>query len=323
MASDPAYHSPWPTRAAVTAATATLLASLGGLYFSAQSTLQATEQTRQTQASQASERFSRSVEQLGSGTITVRLGAVYSFGRLIRDSKADQQAISEILSSFVRLQAVAQPVAVPKDRYYRTAPADLLAALRVLDDQPKQPNQIGWRSMLLRGVDLSRFNLTTVEMRDANLNRANLTNADLTYSQLTGAELTGAKLTRADLAFADLTRAALVGANLTHAHLANANLNKSNLFGADLPRADLSGANLTGANLTRADLTRANLTGADLTGAHLTRANLTDVTCSKLTRWPKGLRAPLCPLVATSEVSLRKGAPVDTAPAHSDPATHR
>ena len=62
MAGVSARHSPWPTRAAVIAATATLLAALGGLYFSAQSTLQATEQSRQNQASQTSERFSRSVE---------------------------------------------------------------------------------------------------------------------------------------------------------------------------------------------------------------------------------------------------------------------
>jgi hypothetical protein len=99
----------------VIAAIATLLASLGGLWFSGQSSRQATdqarqatEQSRQAQGAQASERFSRSVEQLGSAIITVRIGAVYSFARLMRDSNDDQQAIGEILSSFVRLQMEAQ-----------------------------------------------------------------------------------------------------------------------------------------------------------------------------------------------------------------------
>jgi len=101
-------------RAAVVGAIATLLAALGGLYFSAEAARQATAQSRRSETAQTSERFSRSVEQLGSQAVAVRTGAVYTFATLMRDSPNDQQAIVEILSSFIRVQAAQAPPA-PKN----------------------------------------------------------------------------------------------------------------------------------------------------------------------------------------------------------------
>jgi uncharacterized protein YjbI with pentapeptide repeats len=250
---DSARHNPWATRAAVIAAVATLLASVGGLVFSGLSTRAATEQSRQVQTAQASERFSRSVEQLGSSSMTVRIGAVYSFGRLIRDSDADQQTIDQVLSSFVRIQtAAARSAAIREGQENPVPPADLLAAFTVLDQQKDPSDSTSdarapmWHSMLLHDVDLSSFNLMKVEMRKS----------DLSFAHLAGAYLSSAKLNGADLSSADLT-------------------------GAHLDSADLSSAHLNLANLSGADLTDANLTGANLT-----YANLTDAKCSVRTRWP-------------------------------------
>jgi uncharacterized protein YjbI with pentapeptide repeats len=311
-------HSPWPIRAAVIAAVATLLASLGGLYFSGQAARQAT-------AAQASERFSRSVEQLGSDSIAVRIGAVYSFARLMRDSQADQQAIVEILSSFIRIRADREPPPASGEET-RPVPADMLAALRVLDEQPRPlaltvgAGPRAERAMLLERVDLTGFDLSTVAIRQAalfaadltgaNLRSADLTgawlfgatleDADLSNANLTGAALDNANLEDAELAYADLADAGLAGANLTGADLSNTDLttgalNRATLTRVDLTDANLTGASLDGAQLAGADLADANLTDAYLTGANLTDANLTGITCSPDTRWPQGLSPlPAC-----------------------------
>jgi len=279
----------------VIAAAAALVGSLSASYFSSESTRQATDQARQAKAAQASERFSHAAEQLGSNSVTARVGAVYSFANLIRDFPDDQQAISETLSSFVRLRAAAEHTAAHKSR---STPADLIAALRVLNDQPRPRinaallgKAFGWQPMRLSGVDLSGFDLTYVAMREADLSDANLSGANLMGADLTGSNLVGANLTHANLLTADLTGASLdyadlKGAVLAATQLAHANLSHANLTQAILNSAKLTGAKLTGADLTAADLTAADLTGADLTGALLSLATLTgaDVTGANLNK---------------------------------------
>lgn len=277
---DSSSHSPWTTRAAVIAAVATaiatLIASIGALYYNGQASQQATEQAhqateqaqrqfqqaqaaqrqvrvaqRQVRVAQTSERFSRSVEQLGSKTPAVRIGAAYSFGRLMRDSRLDQQVITRILSSFIRAQA-RQARAVPNGQKYRLTPLDILAALTVLDAQPRPRSHtspdgtdVTWPSMYLYGVDLRRFALKFAFMREASLRAAMLSGANLHGTRLDGADLRGA-----------------------------------HLDGADLTHANLTGAKLHGAHLDGADLSSArNLTGSQLVG----------VTCSPSTKWPKDL----------------------------------
>ncbi|MFK4086258.1 hypothetical protein ACI2LF_19270 [Kribbella sp. NPDC020789] len=63
---------------------------------------------------------------------------MYTFATLMRDSPNDQQAIVEILSSFIRVQAAQAPLA-PKNSQLREPPPDLSAALRVLAEQPTRP----------------------------------------------------------------------------------------------------------------------------------------------------------------------------------------
>jgi hypothetical protein len=212
--SETTVASRWAIRAAVIGAIATLLASIGGLYFSAQTARQSTAQSRQAEAAQTSERFSRSVEQLGSDAIAVRIGAVYAFANLMRDAPSDQQAIVEILSSFIRVQA-AQVPPPPTGRTLRSPPPDLLAAFRVLDDQPtprSRHNADGttttWPSMLLSRVDLHSFDLDFVAMRGA----------DLSFANMTDTRLVSTKLNNANLAFAYLDRAHIDGADLTGAY---------------------------------------------------------------------------------------------------------
>jgi uncharacterized protein YjbI with pentapeptide repeats len=127
-----------------------------------------------------------------------------------------------------------------------------------------------------------------------------LRKADLSHSNLSGAVLSGANMHHARLRGADLRGANLTKANLTGADLRGANLTEANLIGADL-----RGASMLLARLTRADLRGADLRGADLRYASLIglrdwaampvdlrEAALTDilngVLWSDTTRWPWG-----------------------------------
>jgi hypothetical protein len=85
----------------------------------------------------------------------------------MRDAPSDQQAIVEILSSLIRVQAEQAPPP-PKGSSIGELPPDLAAAFRVLDDQPtprSRQNTDGtttiWPSMLLSRVDLHAFNFVS------------------------------------------------------------------------------------------------------------------------------------------------------------------
>ncbi len=239
--------------------------------FSALTSRQATEQARQAQIGQTSERFSRSVEQIGSDSIAVRIGGVYSFDSLMRDSEVDQQAIVEILSAFVRLRSgEILPQGQREDTH--PAPVDLKSALKVLDAFGVSGARDNSPSMLLAQVDLSGIDLHRIAMHRADLLAANLFGAVLSSANLSGANLGGAKLGSTDLQHADLSGA--------------------ELFASDLTNADLSGANLSDTDLGLADLSGANLTDANMSGASLTSTNLTDVTCSSWTKWPADFLPP-------------------------------
>ena len=116
------------------------------------------------------------------------------------------------------------------------------------------------------------------DLSSANLRYANLYGDDLRYADLSGADLYGAYIEGANLRGANLS-----GANLRNTNLSSANLRNTNLSGAELVCADLSGADLSGADLGDANLGSADLGYADLGGADLSDANLwhTDLSCVK------------------------------------------
>jgi uncharacterized protein YjbI with pentapeptide repeats len=269
---------------AVLAAITTFVTSIGALWYNHKALDNATYQARQAQNAQTSERFFRSVEQLGSHNVAVRVGAAYSFGRLMRDSSVDQQAVGKILSTFIRLRADEVRQEVKQHRVKKIGgrwlptTLDIFAALTVLDGQPRSrglftdPNgKIGPApSMYLYGADLSRLFLRFATMREALLEDAKLLAANLHGAKLTQARLSGANLRHANLSLAYLS-----GADLTDAHLNGANLTVANLTGAIMTDAHLNGADLRGADLSDAR----NLTGRQLVG----------VTCGPKTKWPEDL----------------------------------
>jgi uncharacterized protein YjbI with pentapeptide repeats/HAMP domain-containing protein len=281
---------------------------------------------------QVTERFSRAIDQLGSASLEVRLGAVYSLEQIARQEPGTYHVpVLEVLSAYVRRNA---PKGVP-----RPVGMDVLAVTAVLARRTPQPNEpgldlreISLARSRLRGADLCGADLTDSNLIDADLTKArmkkailkrsclagaDLTQADLggadladghlggatlTMVDLTGAFLGGAVLERADLTGSQMSRsvlaeADLAGADLTEANLAGADLTEANLAGADLTDADLTGSQmsrsvLAKANLAGADLTEANLAGADLTDADLTDVTWFGVVYDEATKWPAGFRLP-------------------------------
>jgi uncharacterized protein YjbI with pentapeptide repeats len=255
------------TRITYVVAITTLIGAVGGLIYNGKSTNLATQQAHQAQQAQASERFSRSVEELGSPSVTVRTGAVFAFAGLMRDGH-DDRAIVDILNSFIRLRArEAHAPARPST----TTPPDLAAALQVL-----RGHQIRLKLVNLSGYDLTGVVLTRADLTRTNLRGADLTGAALDQTLFNGAHLDGARLNGAHLEGAHLDQASMTRTRLTDAYLINATLTGVDLRGADLTGADLTGADLSEAHLSRTNLERADLTGANLTGAHLARAKHSD-----------------------------------------------
>lgn len=110
------------------------------------------------------------------------------------------------------------------------------------------------KSKNLSRIDLSEIDLRGAYLYSTNLSGSNLSSTDLYGAKLFNANLSGANLFKANLSHTNLERANLSGANLIEANLANANLENT----------DLSNANLSGANLSNTNLFNTNLFNVDL-----------------------------------------------------------
>ena len=246
---------------------ATLLAGIGLIvnYFNSQAEMQLTQQRLIT------ERFSKAVEQIGSGKEEVVIGGIYSLERIAKDSPKDQWTIMEVLTSYIRKNSpipsnIEQLKPEERQKALEKLPSvsiPVQAALTVIGRRKVENDQAGDNlaettdSNKIKILDLSRTNLRGANLNRANLNRANLDGANLNGAYLNEAILIGAYL---------------IGAYLNGAYLNGANLNGANLIGANLIGANLNGANLNGANLIRAYLNEAILDGANLNGANLYKA---------------------------------------------------
>jgi hypothetical protein len=295
--------SGWPRVASL----ATAAAAVAALYFSGQSLRATGKQYGLSEQGQVADRFTKSIEQLGSDKLDVRLGGIYSLERLTRDSLPDRAVVFEVLGAYVRAHAPDTPECEPSPGTPiipgLARPVDIQAALTVIGRRTVSRDsrgKIDLRSTCLYGADL-----TGAHLDGANLDQANLAHAWLASANLTGAFLMHANLTAAYLSAgsfehpepqgldgANLTGADLGGANLYRAYLAHAWLGSAILGDADLVGADLEGAHLDGAHLDGANLTGADLKGAHLDGANLTGANLDDIYYEHSTTWPDGFIPP-------------------------------
>jgi uncharacterized protein YjbI with pentapeptide repeats len=241
---------------------------------------------------QVTERFSCAIDQLGHGTMDIRLGGIYTLARIARDYEDYHWTVMEVLCAFVRTHAIEPPPVIAADSVSpeeadetETKPTvDIQAALTAIGSR-EQGREIGetqrldLRGTYLRGAVLMGLNLANAQLDEANLQDARLDEADLQDAQLDEANLKGAWLFSANLQGAWLFRVNLQGAQLGEANLQGARLSGANLQDASLNEANLQGAQLFNANLQDADLNSADLQGAklfsaDLQGVWLESANL-------------------------------------------------
>ena len=129
-----------------------------------------------------------------------------------------------------------------------------------------------------RSVDLSSKNLKHADLSDANLSCVDLSSNNLKHTDLSDADLSCADLKTANLKYANLSYADLSNADLSNADLSHADLSNARLIFANLNNADLSNAKLDGAELCSANLKQANLSNANLRKANLKNTIIDDKT---------------------------------------------
>ncbi|MER6922494.1 pentapeptide repeat-containing protein [Streptomyces spiralis] len=278
----------------------TLLQGLAGvaLLIGAYFTWRQLDVSRQGQITQ---RFTAAVEQLGSASPEVRIGAVFALERIAYDSPDDRGPIAEVLCSFVKRNGTAVPLSerpVPRDEAHKGELARIHGGEEPLS--VRSPDRQAAMTVLGRRAPAPRFQelrLDRIDLRGVRLAFADLADADLHYCDLSDARLTSADLRRADLTGIWLAGAALINANLYQADLRTAVLWHARLDGADLSATDLSGADLTGAVVKGARFELADLRGADLTGTDLDATTLTGAVGDATTIWPTGFDAAAAGLV--------------------------
>lgn len=137
---------------------------------------------------------------------------------------------------------------------------------------------------MLNRLDLSRYNLSGVQLWGAFLGQTKLIGANLSSVIATNAAFEEADMSTADMSGSNFSRSNFSRANLYHVNLRytylygttfkQVNLNEAKLDETMLSEADMSFASLDRATLVRANLTRVNFSFAWLTHADLRDANL-------------------------------------------------
>ena len=260
------------------------LALLAGLLFTWRN-LRLTQKTSQetlriAEDGKLTDRFSKGIEQLGSESVDIKLGGIYTLERIAKESKKDHWVIMEVLTAFVRkpYQAITFPGGDHNELHsihvesVKSSWAAIQAALTV----------IGRRNLTLVTGDQGRIDihgaiLPGARLVSANLDGANLSESYLGLADFQQASLRNTNFSRANLDGANLKGVDLSGSNLSGAILSRANLDGANLKGVDLSGALLFDANLSGADLSGTDLSGIRFNGVNLKGANFLRASFGDM----------------------------------------------
>jgi uncharacterized protein YjbI with pentapeptide repeats len=252
-----------------------------------------------SQEGQITDRFTKAIEQLGAvdqegrKKFAVRLGGIYALERIAKESAEDHWAIMEILTAYIRDNAVRKESAPETNQTPLTPDTDVQAIVDVLG---RCARTFGKKEMLqellnlmrvdLRGADFRKAVMGRADFGGSRLHQAHFGGADLREARFIQADLSGARFTQIEGAFAEgelhgvdlgganIQAANLSFANVEHADFRGANLSKTWFSMANLHTADLRYANLTDAYLGDVQLAGALLCEADLRGTNFYRANL-------------------------------------------------
>jgi hypothetical protein len=188
---------------------------VGGLFFSYRT-------FRLTTSQQMTDRYTRAVEQLGSTSEDVRIGAIFALDRIVTDSPRDRASIVAVLGSFARRRTSVRDAP-------DTLPADAQAALTVIGRRRSAADQLSLAGASLRGLELSSANLRSIRFQHADLTKAILSKCDAQDAAFTGSTMTEISLHGSNLDRADLRGADLSGGDISETSLVDADLKQSKL----------------------------------------------------------------------------------------------
>ena len=158
---------------------------------------------------QLNELYSKSVEQIGATEtggkpkVEVRVGGIYSLGRIANDSQSLRFTVYNVLASYIRAHV---PFKGDFTKPQAVAP-DVQAAINVLQGQPV-PNWPLWQ-LDLRGYNLKNGIFQGADLTDADLRGDDLNGADLRTAMMYSADLRDAHLDGAHVEGTDLRRTIL------------------------------------------------------------------------------------------------------------------
>jgi uncharacterized protein YjbI with pentapeptide repeats len=259
------------------------VAVLTGLIFAWQQLGQTSDNLRVSQEGQITDRFSRAVDQLGSGDLTVRLGGIYALERIARDSPRDYGPVMEVLTAFVRQESLLTASSAATPATSASIPLEVKAVLKVIGR--RTPAQIAAEleeggCLELTGINAVGVDLADYDLRNTCWDRSDLRGAAMLRADLSGASFVDSSLTQANLDSVTASGANFYQANLSGANISRADLRNANLLTADLSSATLQGTNLAEANILGTNLRNALLLGADLSGANVLNADFTGAVLS-------------------------------------------
>jgi Pentapeptide repeats (8 copies) len=237
-----------------------------------------------THRGQVADRFTRAVDQLGSGKLEKQIGGIYGLDQITHDFPDQRLVVFEVLTAYVREHAP-WPPRLPGQ------PAKDAPIKQVPELQLRAPDVHAALRVLSRYEGRTRF--VPYDLHSTDLRNLTFIGGNLEYSNFSGANLQGAALYSGFmLRRNNFIGANLQGADLQGAYLSGANLEGAKLRDAQLQHADLDGASFHGADLSRAHLENAILVNARFGGANADpryanlEANLQGATANKYTQWP-------------------------------------
>ncbi|KAL9654239.1 hypothetical protein ABK040_010271 [Willaertia magna] len=134
------------------------------------------------------------------------------------------------------------------------------------------------RGMLrFQGLNLTKINLSGLDLSAINFSRSILRNADLSYCTLDYSELRDCNLENCNFTNARMYKTILKGSNCKNIILTGAFLRGALLSHCDLTNADFKGADLESSDLSNSVLKSADLSGANMKGVVLRNSIMTNV----------------------------------------------
>jgi|SRR5918999_250874 uncharacterized protein YjbI with pentapeptide repeats len=284
------------------------LAVFLGVIFTAAGLFYTARTLETTQQGQITERYTRTIDQLGSDKLDVRLGGIYALERLAYDSPSDTPTVANVLSTYIREHSRSGPAprrhpslkgewGISQNEGQYELPADVEAAFTILRKPHFEDVTVGidLHGARLPGVfvDFEGANLSGADLREASIDRpADFSHANMRKARIDG-ELTGAQFKGTDLEGAEFWQSDLT--DLTNANFEEADMRKVTMRNVKLTDAWMQGVDLRGADLDQVRFNGAELEDADLQGVDLsktsglTHTQLSKANTDRTTRLPPGL----------------------------------